>query len=875
MSLRVVFLRLLGLARKASFEHELHDEIESHLESAELDYRRAGMSPKEARAAARRSFGAIEAMKEEHRDQRTFRGLESLAQDWRFALRSALRSGPHSALIVVTFALGIAGSTGVFSVYDRLFIRSLPFIDAERLVDLDERAENVASIRLSYANFLAWREQAKTFESMAAWAETGYNLSLGDSSERIHGARVTHDLDDVLRIVPVLGRAIVPEENLQNGAKSAVLGYELWKRRFSGRPDVLGERIRLNGEAYTVVGVLPQRASFPDKAEVWTPLQTDPRYGVGWFLLGVGRLAEGVTIRSAQAELDRLQEGLVVSGRDDFVTFPVVTSLRERYLGDYKTGASLVLAAVGAALLIACANAAGLMLVGAVRRRPELVTRMALGASRRRVIRQLVTEGIHISLLGGLLGVALGWAVLRGMLAFRPEELPRWIEFDLDGRFLWFAVAVTLGAGILAGLVSALRATHADAGLALRPSAAKGSSAKDDRRSLNALVVGQAGLALALLMVTGLLVQALEKVRAVEPGFDPSNVLTFTLSLPRVRYPDPGERVRFFQSLLSKMQGVPGVRTAGAASLPPLEGYSGTNLVTESSRLASPDEERDPRVLLQGTVADYFATMRINLIEGRRFDSRDSVPGAPSVVIVNESFARYHFGDQSPVGHRVRYGHLPDSWMTIVGVCGDVRHFGPEHDAPLGAYIPMAQGADAYSTMTVVVKAAGGAVNLTPQVLQIARDMAPGIPAYGLVPLEQRLAGATLVRRAYTWLASVFAFLALGLTGAGFYGVTAYLVRQRRREIGIRIALGEQRTSIQKQIVGHALALAACGAAIGFVVGGYASVLLDSVLFGLPAWAPGSALAAGTLMLGVVLLASWIPARRASWANPIELLRSE
>lgn len=875
MSFRVVMSRLLSLLTKARSEEELRDEIAFHLESLEKDYLRAGLSPQEARVAARRAFGRIESMKEAHRDVRSFRGLESLVQDWRLAGRAVRRSGWHAVLVIITFALGIAGSTAVFSVYDRMFLRPLPFDEAASLVNLDERAEEMPSIRLAYANFLAWRETARTFESMAAWAETGYNLSFDNDSERIQGARVTHDLDDVLRITPLLGRAIAAEENVLNGPKSAVLGHALWQRRFGGRSDVLGKRIMLNGETFTVVGVLPERAVYPDKAEIWTPLQENPQYGVGWFLLGVGRLAQGETIRSAQAELDHIQARLATSQGHDFATFPVLTGLREHHLGGLRNGATLILVAVGVVLLIACGNAASLMLVGAARRRRELATRLALGASRGRIVRQLTTESVISSLLGGLLGSVAGWVTLRGMVMLRPGELPGWLQFDLDERFLVFAIGVTLLAGLGVGFVSAIRSTRATGNSTLSRAATKHSSDRNDRRSLDVLVVGQAALALAVLMVAGLLFQALARVHDVKPGFEAEHALAFTLSLPRSHYAEGNRRADFFRTLLEEAAGLPGMLAVGAASLPPLEGYSGTTFVPEGARPDRASEQIEPPVLLQSTVGDYFGAMGIAVLDGRGFEDRDRGPKAAQVVIVNESFARHYFGDQRPVGRRIRYGNLPDSWMMIVGVSGDVRHRGLERAAPLAAYIPLAQRADAYSTMTVVARGAGAATDLAPPLLQIVRERDARIPAYGLATLEERLARGTLVRRAYTWMASAFALLALVLTVAGFHGVTTYLVRQRWREIGIRLALGEPRKAIQWRIVGRAMTLAGLGSMIGLIAGGYAALLMESLLFGLPAWAPRPILIACVLTFTVVLLAIWVPAMRASWLNPRELIGSE
>lgn len=870
MKLRSWVSRLLGSLGRRRLDRELDEEIAAHLEAIEQDAMAAGLSAEAARRAALRQFGSIERMKEEHRDMRGSRHLESVLQDLRFSFRSIHRSAGHSALIAATLALGVAGSSAILSVYDRLFVRPLPFPEAQRLVHLDERIpDGQESIRVAYANFLEWQESAQSFESMAVWTEEGYNLTAGEAAERIEGARVSPGLLNVLGMQPALGRTFTAAEDQENGPNVVLLSHALWQRRFDSRLDVLGEEIELDGVAHEIVGVLPPEAAYPDHCDIWTPLQADPEYGVGWFLIGIARLRDGSSLDAARDELTRLHESLTESRGANFVTTPVLTDFRSHYLGDYRLGASLLLAGVGVALLIAAGNAAGLWLIGGLRRRNELLTRLALGASRARIVRQFTTESLLVALTGAALGALLGWQALAALLRFRPAELPAWLVFDLDGRFLFTAVVVSLFIGLIAGSAAALGATRAGTSNGM----ARGSASKRDRRNLDALVVGQAGLALALLMTVGLLVQALDTVYAVDPGFRSENVLTFTMSLPGWLYPQPRQRAEFFQELVERLEALPQVSAAGAISLAPLENYSATNFVVEGAG-ARDSKEPEPPVLTQAAVPGYFEAMGIGLIAGRWFDEREEQFDAAPVVIVNRTFVRRHFPDSSPLGRRVRYSYRPDEWMTVVGVAADVRHFGLEREPPLGVYIPLSQG-QSYTAMTMTLKTRTPPLTLMPDIQRIASEMDPTVPVHGVMSLTERLDRTLFMRRAYSWLTFAFALLSLLLTAVGIYGVTAYLVSQRTREIGIRAALGEQRLTLQSKIVRHALALTTLGVLLGAAAGTYASTWMGSLLFGLDQWPMLPLIIAVGVLFTTALLASYLPARKVVRLNPAEMLRME
>jgi putative ABC transport system permease protein len=478
--------------------------------------------------------------------------MSALVHGLKPALRTLAAKPAFSIMVAGMLALGIAGNVAIFSIYNGLFLRPLPFEQPDRLVDLDETAPkwNLPFVSIASPDFYAWREHNATFDSMAVFSSASFNLSGKGAAQRLQAARVSAGMLKVLRLRPELGRDFLPEEDRPGGTKVALLGYRVWREQFGGDPKILGQILKLDNEPYSVIGVLPRTAVIPNRADLWVPLAADANDHSGWFLNGIGRLKPGVTVQQARADLTRIHRGLVRTGRkENEITSPTVMLLNERFLGDFRTAGNMLLGAVGIVLLIACANIAGLMMVRAAGRSREFAIRTALGASRVNIVRQLLTESLLYSAIGGLAGILLGKALLRGLIAVMPENPLPWLDFSMDYRALLFSVAITGLAALLFGLLPALQTARTDLRASLHD-AARSSISRSRRTVLSGLVVGEIGLAMVLLVTAALLFQALRNVMKVDPGFRPQNVLTYSVALPQARYSNNAQQVNFFNNLI-------------------------------------------------------------------------------------------------------------------------------------------------------------------------------------------------------------------------------------------------------------------------------------------------------------------------------------
>lgn len=572
---------------------------------------------------------------------------------FKLAFRNAAKKPALSLMVLGMLALGIAGNVAIFSIYNGMFLRPLPFAEAQRLVDLDETAPkwNLRFVGVAHPDFYAWRQHNATFDSMAFFSNTSFNLSGQGVVQRLEAARVTADMLKVLKLRPALGRDILPEEDRPGGAKVALLGQKIWREQFAGDRKILGHVLKLDNEAYTVIGVLPREAVFPFVAEIWVPLAADPKES-SYYLNGVGRLKPGVTLDQARADLTRIHRGLVQTGRkENRDTSPALMPLNERYLGDFRPAANVLLGAVAVVLLIACGNIAGLMMVRAATRSRELAIRTALGASRGNIFRQLLAESLLYAGLGGLAGVLLGKALLAALLAAMPQNPARWLDFSMDYRALGFAVAITGLAALLFGIAPALQAARTDLRAALHD-AARGSASRGRRTALSGLVVGEIGLAMLLLVTAALLFQALLNATRVDPGFRAQNVLTYSVSLPQATYSKDPQRVNFVNQLVERMRALPGVTSAAAAQAPPLSGHWGIFFEAEGAQPLGPNEQ-NPVVLQVTATPGYLETIGVALLKGRQFTERDGEP-ATRAAIVSQAFARRFFPNADPIGKRIR-----------------------------------------------------------------------------------------------------------------------------------------------------------------------------------------------------------------------------
>jgi predicted permease len=881
---QIVRRHLAGLKLAGASESEIFDELAQHLEDRYQELLLSGIPADEAERIAVEPLHASPSLVEALRRARHRTVPEpparpnllgSLLYDLKIALRGLGQKPAFAFMVTGMLALGIAGNAAIFSTFNSLFLRPLPFRDSSRLIDIDETAPrwNLRFVGISEPDLFIWRAQNSTFDRMAFFSRPDFNLSKAGPAQHIRGAKVTRDMLDVLGLQLVLGRNFLPEEDRPKGEKVALLGYDLWQRLYAGDRNVASRIIVLDDEPYTIVGVLPREAVFPDRAEIWVPLAPrDDGHNHGWYLGGIGRLKPGVTVEQASADLLRVHRAAISGQRSNDITSPVLTPLRVKYLGDYRTTSQVLLAAVAVVLLIACVDIAALMLVRASSRGHEVAIRTAIGASRARIVRQLLTETALLAVVGGIAGVLLGRLGLQAIVAVLPDNLPRWIDFRLDIRFAAFCILVTGAAALLFGLFPALRASRAEMRSALHEAARGSSLSGGQRATLNVLVVSEIGLALALLISSGLLVRAFHKVTHVDPGFRPQNVLTFGVDLPDRTYAKPAQAVAFYRQLLEEVRALPGVAAAGAASAPPLLGHMGQFFVAESDPPPAPGEST-PVVLQVIVTPGYFDAIGMTLVAGRQFDDRDGVSKEHPVAMVNETFARQHWPGANAIGKRIRYQRDSEApWWEVVGVLHNEKHYGLDGEDRPAVYMPEPQLPWTLS-LTVVMRSYSDPEALAGPARRILERIDPDLPMYAVRTMTEQLDRSLWVRRAYSWLFGAFALVALILAAAGIYGVISYAVAQRTHEIGIRMALGASPREVLGDVLRGGMRLVAAGTALGLAVTLAAATLLEKLLFGV---SPRDPLVYTVVVLAVAavgLLANALPARRAAALDPIRALR--
>jgi predicted permease len=794
--------------------------------------------------------------------------------DLRYAFRVLLKNPGFSALAVFTLALGIAGSVVIFSVFNGLFLRPLPFKESERLVNLDEAAPkwNLEYTGLSYDDFFEWRAQNQTFESMGASEDASFNFSLKGNPERMEGARVTHDFLATLGIQPVLGRGIASEEDAPGKSRVALVSYGLWKRLWGGEPGVLGQSLTLDAVPFTIIGVLPPEVGPLQRAEVVVPLARSVNDGRGWYLAGAGRLKPGVAIEQARQDLTRIHRGMIPTRAVNDITSPRLTPLRERLLGDYRLVTYVLIAAVAVVWLIACANVAGLTLARGLGRSKEISIRMALGATRRSVIRQILAESLALSVIGGLLGVALGQSSLGALVRFLPEQFPRWLHFGMDGRFVVFSLVTTAATAIVFGLVPAVQmVSRVNLQGALQAATSKSTGSSNQRRSLNALVIGEIALALVLLINAGLLLQAFRGLQKMDPGFRSENVLTYDLSLPRAQYTNT-QQTAFFEEHLAQLRALPGVKAASATSIVPLGGHSGTFFQVENAPPKAKDEQ-DPVVLQRHVFPGYADAMGLTLLSGRFFSEQETRGAAMNAVVVNESFGVRNWPKEDAIGKRIRYPGDNNPWLTVIGVTKDEKHYGFDQPMRPGLFLPYHISPS--RRMTIVVRGVNDPQTLLPTIRSMIQKIDPTLPIFQVRTMSERVKSSMWLRRSYSWLFGFFAAVALTMALAGVYGVISYAVSQRTNEIGIRMALGAQRMDVLRLVLRHGLVLAGVGTGIGLLGALMLSHWMRTLLFGISAIEPVTLLLVPFLLLIVTLLACLLPARKATRVDPMVALRYE
>jgi putative ABC transport system permease protein len=802
--------------------------------------------------------------------------MDTLLADLRFALRSLRKHPTVFAVAVLSLAFGVAANTTIFAVVDAFLVRPLPVPDADRIAAVwtTNPTRGWTRISSSAGDFTDWRQESRTLE-LAASTGGSFNLSVpGDRPERVQGARVTPNYFRVFAFAPVAGRAFLPEEGTPGNDRSVVLSHAFWTRRFGADRGVVGSTISLDGRAYTVVGVMPEDMRFPNGGvDVWTPLVLDAATLAdrrSRYLAVTGKLRPGATLEGARAEMEGVQRRLAGAHPDNTGNGVLLNTLHDDiYDEEFKLGTSIAMVATIFVLLIACANVANLLLARGAARARELALRTAIGASRRRLVGQLLTESVVLALVGGTLGVLLSVSGVRALRAIIPADFYRAETVALDGRALVFTLVVCLGAGILFGLAPALQATR-ELGTALREGGRSASLGARRNRLGASFVVAQLALSLALLISAGLLLKASVKLQSVDLGYDPANVLTMRVTLPESQYPDTVKVGQFHAELLRRLRALPGVEAAGATTMLPMDGGTGTGYTIDGE--PKPKEGEEHFAQYRATTPGYLPAMRIALARGRDFTDQDR-PGAPLVMLVNEAFVRRHWpgrGAEAAIGKRVVLTSGP---REVVGVLRDARDFGPEDDTFPMMYVPAIQWGN--RSLSYVIRSSRAAGPLADAVRAELAALDPSLPAYAVRPMQEIVDGVVAGSQALPRVLGAFGVIALFLAVIGVYGVMAFNVGQRTQEVGIRMALGAQRGDIGRLVLRQGLLLAGVGLGIGLVLALGLTSALGAFLHGVSAFDPSIFGGVTLALCAVALGATWVPARRATKVDPLVALRYE
>ena len=844
---------------------ELSESIREHLEEKIADLMDRGMTREEAERTARREFGNVTRIKERSREVWQWPSFESICADVFFSLRQLGRSPGFTTVALLTLALGIGANTAIFSVVNSVLLRPLPFHDPPRLMILDEKwLPRFSHFEATPQDFLAWREQSRSFDRLGAFVSVAFNLSEGGRSERISGERITANLPDLLGVRPILGRTFTRQEDTAGNDHAILLGYSLWKRHFSGRADVLGSTVKLNDIDFTVVGVMPPSFSFPHDAEIWKPMGlTAEDLEGGHFLWGIGRLTQNATPEQAQAEMDAIMPRL----RSPQVWSVNVFPLLNYYTGDLKTPLYVLLGATGLVLLIACGNVAGLLLARGSAREPEIALRTSLGASHQRIVQQLLTEGFVLALAGGILGTSLAWISVLAISKVHLVKIPEFDKITLDYTVLLFTILLTTISGLLFALLPALRVSRSNLLHPLK-SASRGSVGNKSANLRSILVVFEVAFALILLTGSSLVLRSFWNLLQVNTGFNPVGVVTANVDLPPIKYQKAYQQAQFAESLVEHLGRLPDVRQAALSSGLPFEDAADAGIRIDGRPLGASDG---------GTTANYyrvtpqyFRAMEIPLLRGRFFTEQDTSAGLP-VAIINETMAKRFFPTVDPIGKRIDISG-PTYLRQIIGVVGDVKQTGLKAMISSQVYEPFAQKPS--DSFNVVVRGSNTAP-LSAAILEQVSALDKEQPVSDVRTMKDAVSTSIAGDKFATILFALFSVLAVVLAAVGIYGVIAYSVSQRTQEFGIRMAVGAGRRDILSIVLGHGLALTAVGMVIG--VGGalFLTRMLTRLLFQVSPLDGMSFLSSAVLLALVSIAAFLIPAVRAARLNPMRVLRGE
>jgi predicted permease len=887
--LRTLFHRLRASLRRGKVEREMERELRFHLEMETAENMRRGMSEDEALRAALRSFGGVERVKEEYLDLSRFRWIDGFWQDLRYGVRM-LRMRPGFTIVAaLTLALGIGANTAIFSVVNALVFNPLPYPDPQRLVWVTNVFRGNEMIGVS--EYRTYQTQSKTFDGLAAFDVGGRILTTPDGPAPVNTVQATASLFPTLGVAPKLGRAFTPEDARPGAPPVIILSHELWRRRFGGDPSVIGRSVPFGGGSSLILGVMPPGFRFlPESrnggnADVWEPwplnLQQELKSEDNMTLANVfGRLKPGVSIEQARAELDLLNQPLIQAHPEVAGMKARVAPLAERLVGHLRRGLLTLFGSVGFVLLIACANVANLLLSRASMRQKELAIRSALGAGRRRLIQQMLTESLLLSVLGGAAGLLLAWWGVKALVActpepvdFTPENLLVLKLSGIDKTVLVFTFLATLLTGVVAGLIPALQASRIDLNESLKDGARGAIFLKRNgaRRVSPVLVIGELALTLVVLVGAGLLVKSFARVLAVDPGYNPENLLTMYISIRDIK--DPAQQRRFNHELRTRLNALPGVQAAAYSGTLPLTdtGIIGKARLTVVGAESVPDEQK-PLPEQHYASPDYFRAMQMKFRAGHSFTELDT-ENTPPVTVINETLARRLFAGIDPISKRIQdEGGKTD--LTIIGVVADVKQYGLETESQAAFYRSCFQETRRDGG-TWVIRTLGDPLKMLPAVRQELKALKRDYRLFHVTTMEQLLDNSTALRRFQTWLFGLFAALALVIATVGIYGVISYAVSQRMHEIGIRMALGAQTADALRLVIRQGLRLTLIGVALGVAAALALTRVMKSLLFNVSATDPMTFALIVLMLVVVALIASYIPARRATKVDPLAALRHE
>ena len=877
---------------------DVDDELRFHIESRVEEYVDMGLAPDSARAEAMRRFGNVAAVRrscqeiDQLTDQERRRAdmWDALRQDVRYAARALRRSPGFTLVAVLTLALGIGANTAIMSVVNGVLLRPLPYPSPDRIVRVYTafRGSGTPRYSMSQPEFMDYKSLTHVFENAAAYTGATLTLTGGCAStngacepERVRGIAATRDLFPALGVSPLRGRNFEGDEGRTGREPVVIVSHAFWQNHFGGSPDLLGKVLTLNGVSRRVIGILPPDVTLA-RADAFIPIYINPDSLGGRatnYLSGVARPKPNVTVEQAQRELDALTRATAAKYPNVYPASmgygATVISMRDAIVGDVRPALLILLGAVGLVLLIACANVANLLLARGEARQREIAVRLALGANRRRVLRQLLTESTVLALAGGAAGTLLAWWGMKALLAVNPDAIPRLELVHIDLTVALATLGVALITGLLFGLAPALRMARPELQSSLKEGTRGGSVGRAQQKLGRLLVAGEVALAVVVVIGAALLVRSFWALRNVDPGFDPKHVLAVDLALPPARY-DMNAATTFYRQLIERMAALPGVTVAAAASdLPPVASGSNWDIEILGRRRAAGEAAPSPNV--RSVTAGYFRALRIQATRGRVFNDED-VGSSQLVAVINETAERTIWRGTSPIGQQIRFA--PDEpWLTIVGVARDVRSMGLSEDVTPEVYLLHEQlpaiTKETERTMYVIARTAGDAASLAPAARRAVRDLDPLLAITGIRTMTEMIDLSVARPRFTMLLLGVFGAVALVLAAVGIYGIMSHAVKRRTREIGIRMALGARPADVLRLVVGQGMSLAGAGLAVGVLAALAATRLMTRLLFGISATDPLTFAGIVLLLGAVAFVASWLPARRAVLTDPTLALRSE